>query len=296
MSVDSPTKLSALRGATVGDAVRPGIVTCSPHDGLATFAELLVSHGMHAAVLAPLGRANPVIVTDRDLVRAALERPGDARVSEIRVSEIAREAAVTISSAAPLETAGALMAERFVRHLFVLDAITGAPVAVVSSIDVAATLGGHHPRDARAPQPPPARQPRSARSLADTTVRDVIRSGIATCAAEASLSMVAQTMAGQRVHCVAVAGIEGVGHHLIWGLIDDLDLVVALHRGDLTQPAARIAVTSPMAVDEADSLAHAARLMVEHNISHVVVVGAAGLPTGIVSTLDIANVLAQQAP
>jgi CBS domain-containing protein len=268
--------------------MRPGVVTCSPDDGLATLAEILVTHGIHAAFLAPLGRANPVIVTDRDLMRAALERPADAPLSAI-----AREAAATISSDATLEAAGTMMAERYVRHLLVIDVLSRAPAGVISSFDVIAEVGGlHPPGGARALAP---RSPRH-RSLVDTTVGDVMHLGIATCDADASLPVVARTMVGQRIHCVAIAGIEDAGHHLMWGLIDDLDLVVAQHRGALAEPAASIAVTSPMAVGEADSLARAAWLMAEHNTSHIVVVGSSRLPIGIVSTLDIASVLAHQAP
>jgi CBS domain-containing protein len=74
-----------------------------------------------------------------------------------------------------------------------------------------------------------------------------------------------------------------------------MDVVVALHRGALAEPVASIAATSPIAVDENESLERVAALMVEHDTSHVVVVGGSGLPTGMVSTLDVASILAAEA-
>ena len=68
--------------------------------------------------------------------------------------------------------------------------------------------------------------------------------------------------------------------------------MVALHRGALAEPAATIAATAPIAVKESEMLDRAAALMVEHDISHVVVVGHSGLPSGMVSTLDVAGILA----
>ena len=77
-----------------------------------------------------------------------------------------------------------------------------------------------------------------------------------------------------------------------WGLIGDMDLVRAVHRGAFSEAAATIAATEPIAVRGDDSLERVAALMVEHATSHVVVVARSGLPSGIVSTRDVAGVLA----
>jgi CBS domain-containing protein len=271
---------------TVLDAMRPGVVTCLPDDGLAKLAAIMVTHGIHAVVLAPLERAATLIVTDLELVRAALER-GDARATEI-----AREPVATVATGQPLEDAVALMAERYVAHLLATEPGSGAPAGIVSSFDVAAVLGGDEPRLARMLRPAPARPSPSARTLSQAQVGDVMHPGVATCPADALLATVARSMADHRVHCVAVAGIERPGQHLTWGLIGDMDLVVALHRGALAEPVASIATTSPIAVEENESLERVAALMVEHDTSHVVVVGGSGLPAGMVSTLDVAGILA----
>ena len=183
-----------------------------------------------------------------------------------------------------------MMSEHSTTHLLVTGT-SGAPVGIVSTFDVAAVLGGAQPRVARMLRPGPARPSSSARSLGEARVGDVMHVGIATCPADATLETVARSMAEQRVHCIAVAGIERAGEHLTWGLIGDLDLVVALHRGALEEPVASIAVTSPIAVGETDSLERAAALMVEHDTGHVVVTGGSGLPSGMLSTLVVASVL-----
>ena len=81
---DSPTR-SPLTGVTVLDAMSPGVVSCLPDDGVAKLASIMVAHGVHAVVLARGDRTGPLIVTDLELVRAALER------ADVHAAEIARE-------------------------------------------------------------------------------------------------------------------------------------------------------------------------------------------------------------
>jgi CBS domain-containing protein len=119
-----------------------------------------------------------------------------------------------------------------------------------------------------------------------------MHAGVITCTADVSLAAIARTMAAYRVHCVAVAGVDRRREVFRWGLIGDLDLVTALARGAQHEPAGTIAVTEPLAVKEGESLDQVASLMVNHDTSHVVVVGPDGLPAGIVSTLDVGEILA----
>ena len=282
---DSPTR-SPLTGVTVLDAMSPGVVWCRPDDGVAKLASIMVAHGVHAVVLARGDRTGPLIVTDLELVRAALER------ADVHVAEIAREPLASLPADAPLDRAVAMMAERYVAHLLATDPVSGDPAGIISSFDVAAVVGGQDPKYARMLRPGPARPSVSARTLAQTRVGDAMHPGVITCPADAPLATVALSMAEHRIHCVAVAGIERSGQHLKWGLIGDMDLVLAVHRGAFSEAAATIAATEPIAVREDDSLERVAALMVEHATSHVVVVARSGLPSGIVSTGDVAGVLA----
>lgn len=273
---------------SVSGAMRPGVVTCLAADGVPEIASIMVRHGIHAVVLASEHHAAPLIVTDRELVRAALQR------KEARASEIACEPVVSLPVDAPLDEAVAMMARQYVSHVLVTDR-SGAAAGIVSSFDAMAVLAGRNPRYARRLVPAPARPSLSARTLGKARAGDAMHPGIATCAAEASLDTVVRAMADHRVHCVAIAGVEQPGHHLTWGLIDDMDLMLAAHRGALDGRAATIAATEPIAVGEDESLERAAALMVEHDTSHVVVVGRSGFPAGMISTLNVASVLAVNA-
>jgi CBS domain-containing protein len=274
---------------SVVDAMRPGVVTCLPDDRLATLAAIMVTHGIHAVVLGPLEDGAPLIVSDLDLVRAALDR------ADARAGEIAREPATTVSADAPLNEAVKVMSERAISHLLVTEPGSRAPVGIVSSFDVAAVLGGQPPRLARMLRPGPARPSASARTLGQAQVRDVMHPGVTTCPADVSLRAVARSMAENRVHGIVVAGLRRSDQHLTWGLISDMDLLFALHRGAIDEPAESIAPTSPIAIEEQESLERAATLLVEHDSAHGVVTGAGGLPSGMLSTLDIARVLGSTA-
>lgn len=127
------------------------------------------------------------------------------------------------------------------------------------------------------------------------TVRDAMHPGILTCAPEAPLVEVARMMATHHVHGVAVLGIEpGERGRLVWGIVSDLDLVGAAQgRGAETATAGEVAATEPVTVDAGESLETAARVMHEHDVHHLVVVsGRDPRPIGILSSLDVAGVIA----
>lgn len=300
MAVEHLSTSSPLADVSVLDAMHPGVVVCLPDDPLARIAAIMVEHVIHAVLLPWAGRRRLLIVTDLDLVRAALAG------ADARAGEIAREPIESVPADAPLTKAVSTMAERYVTHLLVSQPGSPAPAGIISSLDVVAVLGARGPRGAPAlplaPALPPvtvvpaapssSRPAAGASELGSVRVGEVMRLGITTSPADVPLGAVARTMAEHRVHCVAVAGIGRPGRRLTWGLIEALDLVRAAHRGALSDPAANIATTEPVAVTADESLSQVATLMVEHDTSHVVVVGHSGLPTGIISTFDVARVLA----
>ena len=99
-------------------------------------------------------------------------------------------------------------------------------------------------------------------------------------------------MAAYRVHCVAVSGVDRRRELYTWGLIGDLDLVTALARGAQERARREHCRDRATAVEQSEPLDRVAALMVNHDTSHIVVVGPDGLPAGIVSTLDVAEILA----
>jgi CBS domain-containing protein len=123
----------------------------------------------------------------------------------------------------------------------------------------------------------------------NATVADVMTPGMISCAPETALDTVAELMATHRVHAVAVGGIAA--NHLVWGVIDSLDLVRALRDPDAHPVAESISRQPALSIEPAAPLADAVRLMDERGVSHLVVVDRER-PVGVVSTLDVAGAAA----
>lgn len=131
-------------------------------------------------------------------------------------------------------------------------------------------------------------------SLEHATVADAMHPGILSCEPDASLTDVAVVMATHHVHCVAVVGVSHEQPEcFVWGIISDLDLVRAgiADGGDVT--ARGLASQPIVVVDPTMPLREAAREMLAHGVSHVVVADpVAKRPMGVLSTLDVAGMLA----
>ena len=131
--------------------------------------------------------------------------------------------------------------------------------------------------------------------LEHATVSDAMHPGILSCDAVATLTEVARLMAMHHVHTVAVTGISGEppGEKLVWGVISDLDLVRAGIRAAGDQAAGALAVQPIVSVDRSTPLREARGADARARRDPVVVIDAKlQRPVGILSTLDVAGVLA----
>jgi CBS domain-containing protein len=130
-------------------------------------------------------------------------------------------------------------------------------------------------------------------SLDHATVADAMHPGILSCEPDLSLTEVAQIMASNHVHCVVVIGISHEEPECpVWGLISDVDLVKAGVR-DRETTARGIAAEPLISVDPRMPLREAAELMLGQGTSHVVAIDPESeRPIGILSTLDIAGIIA----
>jgi CBS domain-containing protein len=122
------------------------------------------------------------------------------------------------------------------------------------------------------------------------TVLDAMRVGVISCSPDATLREVARVMATYRVHSVVISDTQG---DRPWGIVSDVDLAAAANN-DIDKIRARdIWRGELVTVTPEDPLRRAARLMADHSVSHLVVVQPhSGQPVGVLSTLDIAGVLA----
>jgi CBS domain-containing protein len=80
-----------------------------------------------------------------------------------------------------------------------------------------------------------------------------------------------------------------------WGIVSDLDLVDAVHARAMSErTAGDTAARRTLSVGASDTLERAARLMHEFRESHLVVVDpASSAAVGVLSTLDVADALAE---
>jgi CBS domain-containing protein len=91
--------------------------------------------------------------------------------------------------------------------------------------------------------------------------------------------------------------VEGIHHdsvhgeRLTWGVVSDTDLLRAARAGIEDLTVVEITATEPVTVEPSLPLVDALRLMDEHETTHLIVADR-GRPVGILSTLDIAGVLA----
>ena len=127
-------------------------------------------------------------------------------------------------------------------------------------------------------------------------VIDVMHPGVISCPSETPLRTVARMMAGYRVHAIIVHGheTEPLPDGSLWGVVSDVDLIAAARDPDFDRhTAAGLAATPVLQVATVDPLLRAVQLMVEHEVSHLIVVERhSERPIGVVSTLDVARALA----
>lgn len=135
--------------------------------------------------------------------------------------------------------------------------------------------------------------------LRATLVSEVMHPGIVSCSHAATAAQIARIMASFRVHCVAVMGVSHDERQdpLIWGIVSDLDLLDAAIDAGSSATAATLAREPVISIRSTMSVYDAAKAMVQYGAAHVVVVDPERrTPLGVLSTLDVAEVLAGDAP
>ena len=136
---------------------------------------------------------------------------------------------------------------------------------------------------------------RLRRPFSELAVSDAMSGGVIRCTPDTPLVNVARLMADHRVHAIFVFdfGSEDDETVELWGLVSDLDVAAAVC-GDIEKRTARDSAVAPLVtITSAAPLEWAARLMVEHDVSHLAVLDpVSNRPVGVVSTLDIARAAA----
>jgi CBS domain-containing protein len=125
----------------VADAMRPGILTCPPQTPLREVARLMATRRVHCVLVKRPGPATPAtlaVLSDLDLARVT----GDGRLDDVTAGNIAGSPLITVSADRTLQHVAGLMARHACTHLVVIGRGGGAPVGVLSTLDIAAALAG----------------------------------------------------------------------------------------------------------------------------------------------------------
>ena len=122
-------------------------------------------------------------------------------------------------------------------------------------------------------------------SFEHALVSDAMRHGVIAIVPDAPLRDVARVMASNHVHSVVVTG----GGDAPVGVVTERELLAAAGREEET--AVSLA-KDPITVAADDSLEQATRLMLDHGVTHVLVIDVGGRPQGVLSALDVAGVIA----
>jgi CBS domain-containing protein len=130
----------------------------------------------------------------------------------------------------------------------------------------------------------------------DAKIEDVMHPGVLTCPPETPLWTVAKMMAMYSVHAIVVTDLDADGDpdERAWGIVSSLDLARACVARADEPTAGGVASTDVLTVSPGDPLASAAQLMAVHGSEHVVVTDLHARPVGVVSTRDLAAVLARR--
>jgi CBS domain-containing protein len=128
-----------LAHTTVAEAMHSGVIACERETPLDEVAATMARKRVHCVVVdsgSGEGREPWGIVSDLDLVAAATVR-------ELEEQTAGGTAATPILVVRPddtLERAAQLMTEHTASHLVVVDPLTGRPVGVLSTIDLATKM------------------------------------------------------------------------------------------------------------------------------------------------------------
>lgn len=131
-------------------------------------------------------------------------------------------------------------------------------------------------------------------SLSGIRAADAMRAGVLTCPPETPLAVVARMMSSYRVHCIVVTEptAEADSSERVWRVLSDLDLVEAAGPKLSERSAGSFASEDALSVDVDDKLDQVTDVMAKNGVAHVVVQDSRGHPVGVVSTLDVIDVLA----
>jgi CBS domain-containing protein len=292
VSASERSKQIPLAGLRVSDGMHRGVLTCPLDAPLAAVARMMATRRIHCVVVqggdgtrAGEGRLWGV-VSDRDL----LEAIADGDVGHATAGGTVRSPAVTVSREETLIEAARLMSSTGLTHLVVVDE-DERPVGVLSTLDLAAALGGESPKDDAA-----------------VNVEQLMTTDVVTVSPETPLRKVATLLVRRRI-----SGLPVVRDGEVVGVVSEGDIVTKerrdapeghgplgwlLGRDDearsrLIARTAGEAMTSPaVTIEPWRPVGSAAALMIDRGLKRLPVVRKGKL-VGIVTRADLVRAFAR---
>ena len=123
---------SPLRRFTVLNALQMVLIECAPDADARAIARTLATHEVHCVVVRDMQAGSWGIVSDLDLMAAM--RP---ELAAATAAELAATDPLIFQPTDTLEHAAQLMAEHQTAHAVVADPVSGEPVGILSTLDVA---------------------------------------------------------------------------------------------------------------------------------------------------------------
>ena len=122
---------------TVLNALQLDLIECPPDADVRSVARTMAEHTVHCVIVRGLEGGGWGIVSDLDLMAALRAELADATAGKIAATDV-----VVVSPDDTLAHAAQLMAEHQTSHVVVVDPVTGSPVGILSTLDVARFAAG----------------------------------------------------------------------------------------------------------------------------------------------------------
>ena len=127
----------ALRRFTVLNALQMALIECPASADARAVARTLAAHEVHCVIVRGIGSGGWGIVSDLDLMAALRPDLAGATAAQLAATE-----PLIVKPTDSLEHAAQLMAEHQTSHAVVVDRVTGEPVGILSTLDVARFAAG----------------------------------------------------------------------------------------------------------------------------------------------------------
>jgi CBS domain-containing protein len=282
---------TALEDVPVTDVMHRGVVTCPLETPLRTVAHIMATHGIHCVVGVGDSAAGDTslwgVVSDQDVLAAAASGDLDQEAGTAILTEL-----VKITPDSTLQDAARLMTERELGHLVVAERGTDKPLGVLSTLDIAAAIGGTS----------------TTQTLGRATrVDELMSTSVVTVSPDTSLKHAAALLVEREI-----SGMPVVGSGQVVGVVSEAD-IIEVERGAAAAPRLRaltvvfggqvpepvpsktvadVMSTPAITVHVWQSAATAAGLMTKHGIKRLPVVENGQL-VGIVSRRDLVRAFAR---